>query len=378
MFARQHSAGPAVQRAHLAAHPTERSIGPPTCRPPAPSTGTTPGSHSRGPAPRRQPPRGGHPRKLQLSEAGQRLLRAGQRAGQPPRAGSDAGSTEGSPSQPRPPSPASAGGAARSRARESTSGSDPDDETDALAAGKQSTTASPRAVHRSTGLQAADEPAELQPAPGADATCSDEEDLPAEEGDDEAQKRLERLQVSTTFPCISVNHIVMCRVPGMHCKSCWRKQARSWPMQYLRACAHAQQSSVHPEAATINLQGFDQNANSCVQAEKELADGAAAQMAAQAQALVAERAEMAARNAALARENAQLLARLEFLEASVAATADDDNANGDGEQQQQLAEELGFLHDMLQRCVHGSAEHFSHNKLMSSAVSQIRLKRLWQ
>ncbi len=83
----------------------------------------------------------------------------------------------------------------------------------------------------------------------------------------------------------------------------------------------------------------------CVQTEKEKADDLAQQMAKQAEQLVAERAEMAARNAALARENAQLMARLEFLEEAAAAAAAPDGC-GDGAS----AEELGFLHQALQRC----------------------------
>ncbi|CAL8471059.1 g10601 [Coccomyxa elongata] len=78
--------------------------------------------------------------------------------------------------------------------------------------------------------------------------------------------------------------------------------------------------------------------------EKEKADDLAQQMAKQAEQLVAERAEMAARNAALARENAQLMARLEFLEEAAAAAAAPDGC-GDGAS----AEELGFLHQALQR-----------------------------
>jgi hypothetical protein len=47
------------------------------------------------------------------------------------------------------------------------------------------------------------------------------------------------------------------------------------------------------------------------------------------------------------------MARLEFLEESrVAAAGDGGNAAEDGDlQQQQQLEELGFLHDLLHRCV---------------------------
>lgn len=86
--------------------------------------------------------------------------------------------------------------------------------------------------------------------------------------------------------------------------------------------------------------------HACAQTEKEKADDLAQQMAKQAEQLVAERAEMAARNAALARENAQLMARLEFLEEAAAAAAPD--RCGDGAS----SEELGLLHQALQRCAH--------------------------
>ena len=52
-----------------------------------------------------------------------------------------------------------------------------------------------------------------------------------------------------------------------------------------------------------------------MQSERAIADDVAAQMAAQAQALLAERASMAAKLAEQERENRQLLERLKYMEA---------------------------------------------------------------
>lgn len=60
-----------------------------------------------------------------------------------------------------------------------------------------------------------------------------------------------------------------------------------------------------------------------MQSERAIADDVAAQMAAQAQALLAERASMAAKLAEQERENRQLLERLKYMEAFAHRAADD-------------------------------------------------------
>lgn len=82
-----------------------------------------------------------------------------------------------------------------------------------------------------------------------------------------------------------------------------------------------QDSALHDCKATLSL--VLDTSLIPVQSERAIADEAAAQMAAQAQALLAERARMAAKLAEQERENRQLLERLKYMEAFAHRAADD-------------------------------------------------------
>ncbi|KAK9901272.1 hypothetical protein WJX75_003576 [Coccomyxa subellipsoidea] len=112
---------------------------PPTHESPPSGSGRTwdpPDSHPRPSSHRLH--RQQHPRKLQLSDAGQRLLRAGQRAG------SDAGSEESAPSQTCAHATSLNSGAASGPGQSEAVCSTPEDRKAAKAAGKHSDTMSPR------------------------------------------------------------------------------------------------------------------------------------------------------------------------------------------------------------------------------------------
>ncbi len=131
------------------------------------------------------------PRKLLLSDAGQRLLRAGQRGG------SEAGSEEGAPSQTRA-HPTSNASATSSPIRETNAAAACAAASEYLspltAAGKCNGSQSPRSeeIHASAGPDAAGRP---PPATAAAAAAPPGEGSRAEESGEDAQRRLERLRV---------------------------------------------------------------------------------------------------------------------------------------------------------------------------------------